>query len=224
MQTLRFMAAIVLLVTACLAQENAKAVPQQNEGARTGEAGMGGRRRPGVVGSITEINENSLTVKTISGQSVKVALANDTRFMKDRQPAKLSDFKVGDMVMVRGESTGENAWKAEIVASRSGSAQDFREGLGKRFIVGELKSIDGLKLTVARPDGVVQTIAVDETTSFRKQGESVTLADLHPGDHVMGRGELKDGVFIPSTLVVGDPGMMPFDGPPTAGTANSNPR
>jgi len=49
---------------------------------------------------------------------------------------------------------------------------------------------------------------VDENTSFRKDGQSVTLADLKPGDHVFGRGELKNNVFVPETLNVGDPRMM----------------
>jgi len=184
---------------------------------------MGGHNRTGVVGSILEIHGNSMTVKTMSGQSITVALGENTEYVKDRQPAKLSDFKASDMVMVRGENAGANNWKAEVIATRTGGTQEFREGLGKRFIVGELKSIDGLKLTIARPDGVVQTITVDETTSFRKQGESVTLADFHPGDHVAGRGEMKNGTFVPSTLEVGDSGMMMFGPPPQNGGADSHP-
>jgi Domain of unknown function (DUF5666) len=222
MQKIKVIPIILFLTIACLAQEDSsKAVPPKNQDARNQEGGMGGRRRPAVVGTITELNDSSMTVKTISGQLAKVALPSDTRFFKDRQAAKASDFKVGDMVVVRGESTGENTWKAEMVASRPGGSQEFREGLGKRFIVGELKSVDGVKLTIARPDGVVQTIAVDETTSFRKEGESITLADLHSGDHVMGRGEIKDGVFAPSILVVGDAGMMPFGPPPQNSTPDS---
>jgi hypothetical protein len=55
---------------------------------------------------------------------------------------------------------------------------------------------------------VSQTIAVDESTSFKKQGESITLADLKAGDHVFGRGEVKNDVFVPAELNVGDPRMM----------------
>lgn len=80
--------------------------------------------------------------------------------------------------------------------------------MGKEIIAGEIKAIDGLKLTIARVDGEIQTITVDENTSFRKQGESVTLADLKPGDRVFGRGQLKDGVFVPAVLNVGAPGGM----------------
>ena len=172
-------------------------------------------RRPGVGGTITAISNDTLTLKTIDERTVTVKLTSDTRFRKDQQDAKLSDFKVGDMVMVRGERTADDTYVAAGVMSRSGmnraqgmSPDQVREKMGKEIIAGEIKSIEGLKLTIARPDGQAQTIAVDENTSFRKQGESVTLADLKPGDHVFGRGQLKDGVFVPSVLNVGQPGGM----------------
>ena len=222
MFTGRVVMAIVVLALFSLAQEQSPgtASPQEDQ-RRFDHGGAEGRQRRGVMGSITELNGQSMTLKTMSGESVTVALSESTRYMKDRQPVTISDFKVGDMVMIRGENTGQNAWKADLVATRTGGGQDFREGLGKRFVVGELKSIDGLKLTIARPDGVTQTITVDESTSFRKNGESVTLADVHPGDHVMGRGETKNGTFVPSMLVVGDLGMM-SPGPATQKGANDS--
>jgi len=165
----------------------------------------------GVAGTITAINADSLVVKTMQGQTVQVNLNDKTQYRKDRQDAKLADFKVGEEIMVRVEPAGDNAWQAEMVASRSAGGfggGNFRDAMGKRFIVGEIKSISGTQLTVARPDGVTQTIAVDENTSFQKQGESITLADLKPGDHVFGRGEIKNNVFVPAVLNLGDPGMM----------------
>jgi hypothetical protein len=166
-------------------------------------------RRPGVMGTITAINADSLTVKTRDGQTVQVNLSDKTQFSKDRQPAKLADFKVGDEIFVRGQAAGENIWQADMIGARSGGGGGFGAGtLGKSFIAGEVKSITGTQLVIARPDGVSQTITVDETTSFQKQGESITLADIKPGDHVFGRGELKNDVFVPAVLNLGDPGMM----------------
>jgi hypothetical protein len=147
---------------------------------------------------------------------VQVSLSDKTQFRKDRQLAKFADFKVGDMVFVRGERGDDGVWKAEIVGSFSGRGPGegggprgrMREGLGTQFIAGEIKSISGTQLTIARPDGVSQTITVDESTSFRKQQESITLADLKPGDHVFGRGEMKNGTFVPAVLNVGEPRFM----------------
>jgi hypothetical protein len=91
------------------------------------------------------------------------------------------------------------------------------EDLGKKFIVGEITKIDETKLTVKRPDGVEQVIEVDDDTSFKNsKRESVTLADVKVGDHVMGRGALKNGTFVPAEMMVGMPqggyGMRRRDG------------
>ena len=204
-------AIVLLLVVGCMGQENPPAPPtgQPDVSPRERER----RGRPGVAGTITALDDRSMTLKTMDGRTVTVTLDDKTQYRKDRQSAKLSDFKVGDMVFVGGQSTGENAWQANFVGSRSGAGQEFREALGKRFIAGEIKSIDGTHLTILRIDGETQTINVDENTSFRKQGESVTLADFKPGDHVFGRGELRDGVFVPTVLNLGELPMMRM-GPP----------
>ena len=84
-------------------------------------------------------------------------------------------------------------------------AAALRQELGKRFIIGEVKKIDETKLTILRPDGESQVIEVDEGTSFRNQKrESITLADIKTGDHVFGRGEVKNGIFVPQVLNLGD--------------------
>ena len=210
----------VLLFTTMCAAQNEPGTPSDSASPPPPSHPEAARRRPGVAGTITALDDKTITLKTLRGAAATVTLTDKTQFRKDRQQAKLSDFKVGDMIMVRGDSSGENIWTAELVASRTGGGEQFREGMGKRFIAGEVKAIDGTHLTIARFDGVSQIINVDENTSFKKQGESITLADLHPGDHVMGRDEVKDGIFVPSTLVVGDEMLMqmPMGGPsPKAG-------
>src|SRR5207302_1592053 len=82
-----------------------------------------------------------------------------------------------------------------------------REDLGKKFIVGEVKAVNETKLTIARPDGQTQDIEVDENTSFKKGGESITLADIKVGDSVAGPGELKDNMFVAKELRASRPRM-----------------
>jgi len=204
-----FAAVLLLFVPLwCVGQDAPAGPPPDAQTAPSQNGQPGGHRRPGLVGTITAINGDTLTVKTMNGQSAQVNVNESTRFRKERQPATLADFKVGDEVFVRGQSTGENTWQAEVVAAGSpGGFGRMREGMGKEFIAGEVKAIDGTQLTILRPDGVTQNINVDESTSFRKQGESITLADVKVGDHVFGRGAMKDNVFVPSMLNVGMPMM-----------------
>src|SRR5712691_801577 len=175
-----------------------------------------------VIGKVTAITKDSLTIAPLAGGSpVNVNVGENTRVMKERQPATLADIKVDDTVFARGQLKGgtleaailgvvtpEMAQRIQQGLGGGGSAQFKREDLGKKFIAGEVKAINETKLTIARPDGQTQDIQVDENTSFKKAGESITLADIKAGDFVRGPGELKDSVFFAKELVVGRPRMM----------------
>lgn len=186
--------------------------------------GQGGQRMQGTAGTITEIKGDTMTLKTFQGEVATVKTTSETAFRRDREAAKLADFKTGETIFVGGEPDGKDKWTARFVAMRSdgpgGPMRMNPEDMGKKFIAGEVTKIDETKLTVKRPDGVVQVIEVDEETSFRNaKRESVTLADIKVGDHIAGRGELKDGTFVPKVLNVGMPqgGRMMFGAPPTEG-------
>jgi hypothetical protein len=145
----------------------------------------------------------------MDGSTAQINVTDKTRFRKERQDAKLADLKVGDMIFVRGQKGSDGVWQADMVGvPPQGMMGNFREGLGKQFIAGEIKSINGTQLEIVRPDGVTQTISVDENTSFRKNRESITLADLKPGDHVFGRGAMKNDIFVAAELNSGQPGFM----------------
>jgi len=125
MKTSLILVSVVLssLMGVASAQSDAAPAPQTgNQQDATREP----RRRPDVMGTITAINGQTLTIKNFDGHDVAVTVTDSTRFMKDRQPAKLADFKVGDAAMVRGRSTGTDAWEAEILGSRGGGRRSRR--------------------------------------------------------------------------------------------------
>ncbi len=204
--------AVLLLLTCAMAWAQSESAPpqdQQNPQQR-GEGRGYGRRGDfqGVGGTITAITADTITLKTMNGSQATVKLTPQTMYRRDREPAKLSDFKVGDMIMVRGEPSGESSWTAQGVMSNQNMAM-MRDQLGKKFIAGEVAKIEDTKLTINRPDGQTQVIQVDESTSFQNaKRESITLADIKVGDRVFGRGDLKDGIFVPAVLNVGAPGEM----------------
>ena len=224
--------------------------PPQQSGPGGPPAGQGQwRDLSRVMGTIVSINGDQLVVKPESGDNVTVKLDSDVHIRKDRADAKLSDFKAGDKVMVAGTLGSDKVLNAKLLAGGDfpqggrmmGGAggmgtmgpvspdEMVKMGLGTKFIAGDVKAIDETRITVARPDGQTQTIEVDETTSFRNgKGESGTLADLKVGDRVMGRGEMKNGVFVPQTLRFGTPqgpgGMMHrYPGGPPAGAPPEGP-
>ena len=184
-----------------------------------------------VVGKVTAVSKDSLTVAPLmGGDAVTVKVSDTTRVAKDRQPFKLEQIKVDDVVFARGELKN-NSMQAAVVSvvnpemiqrlqqgGGPGGGANMggfnREDLGKKFIVGEVKAINETKLTIARPDGQTQDIEVDENTSFKKGTESITLPDIKVGDFVRGRGELKENVFVPKELIVGRPQMRMMIGGP----------
>lgn len=174
------------------------------------ERPQGDERRMPLFGKITAVHENSLEVTNPNGEPVTVKLTAKTEFRKDREPAKRSDFKVGDIIIVRGEENADHSWTAEVIAARSmngrgGSGMPEREGtLGKDYVVGEVKSIDAPKISVLRSDNVAQTMELNEDTSLRRGRDSITMADIQPGDHVFARGALQNDVFVPKFVMLMD--------------------
>jgi hypothetical protein len=194
------------------------AAPMQDQGVPP-SAGQRPRRDEGqgrpLFGKITAVSKGTMQLATPDGTNVTVRITDKTEFRKDRQSATLADFKVGDVVFVRGEEAADHTVSAQIIGARSGAGGPEGGGrgpggagfgeLGKDFVAGEVKLIDAPKLTVLRPDNVSQTLELNEETSLRKGRESITMADIQPGDHVVVRGAVQNNVFVPKNVIVLSP-------------------
>ena len=64
-----------------------------------------------VMGTVTQISADSITVKTTKGKVVTVVVAADTKFMKDKADAKIADVKVGDRVVIEAKKDEKDATK-----------------------------------------------------------------------------------------------------------------
>ncbi|MDE1154858.1 MAG: hypothetical protein PW735_03910 [Acidobacteriaceae bacterium] len=164
----------------------------------------------------------------------------DHHSMGNLQTLAFTDIQSGDGVLALGQlDDSTHALSARVlVVTDAATLKTLRENLGKTYITGHVTAVDldNASLTVKRPDGVSQTIGFDETTSFRRahmhqfnsgspssasaqpepSSESITLADIKPGDNVNGKGSLKNGVFVPSELVVAPPHPLPPNQQPPA--------
>lgn len=230
-----------------LAQDPASS-PAQKQTPPPGAGRMQGMRegRGVLFGKITAIGNGTLELAKPDGTTAKVKITDKTQFRKDRQEAKLTDFKVGDLVMVRPEDNGDQGLTALLILSRTGTGGPGMGGpgggnmmmmgggeLGKDYVFGEVKSVDAPKITVLRPDNVTQTLELNEETSLRKGRESVTMADIQPGDHVFIRGGVQNNAFVPKmVMVIGpeqwkrmqDMGMVTFGNKPAADSKPNPPQ
>ena len=182
--------------------------------------GGGEGRMPGTFGKITAISKSSMELAKPDGTTVTVKISSDTQFRKDRQAAKAEDFKVGDIVFVRGDENPDHTVTAQVIGARGaggpgvsggqGGGRGFGAGggfgeQGKDYVMGEVKSVDAPKLTVLRTDNVKQTLELTEETSLHKGRESITMADIQVGDHVMIRGAVENNAFVPKDLMLVTP-------------------
>lgn len=67
-----------------------------------------------VMGKITSISDNSITVETTSKKSVTVDVTDKTKFENSGSPATLKDLKVGDKVVVHTDAAGDKLIATEV--------------------------------------------------------------------------------------------------------------
>jgi len=168
---------------------------------------QGDERRMPLFGKITAIHNSSLEISNAHGETVTVKLTAQTEFRKDRQSAKRGDFKVGDVIAVRGQENPDHTWTAQMIGARSvngeGRGPNMQAGtLGKDYVAGEVKTVDAPKISVLRSDNVTQTIELNEDTSLRKGRDAITMAEIQVGDHLFARGATQDNVFVPKFVMV----------------------
>ena len=145
-------------------------------------------------------------LKTDSGQPWRVLYGVNTRVMKDRGPIRPNEIQAGDMVFAAGnvDEKKKTVGAAILIDIPAEEVRKAREGLGKTWSAGKISSIAGTTIQVHRLDGVEQKIAVDENTSFREKHDSVTLADLRPGQGFRAEGHVMNGTFTATTFTVFD--------------------
>lgn len=130
-----------------------------------------------VRGTVTAVAADRLTVKTDVGEVYQIALSANTRLMKERQPMKAAEIKVGDGVGAMGvmDAPTKTVHAVFVGVVDAEQVRKAREDLGKKYITGKVTAVDmdALKVTVLRPDGVSQVIGVDEGTSFKRGGRGM---------------------------------------------------
>jgi Domain of unknown function (DUF5666) len=203
----------LLVATAVCAQDapaqkpDSAPPPQGQMRVRGGQNG----ERP-LFGKITAINDRAIELTGPDGKVLTVKVTSETEFRKDRQPAKAADFKVGDMVMVRGDENPDHTVTAKMIGARTGGPGGAGGGmffgggtLGKDYVAGEVKSIDPPRMTVLRTDNVTQTLELNEQTTLRRGRDSITMADIQVGDHVVAHGAVENNLFVPKGLMLMSP-------------------
>jgi hypothetical protein len=188
---------------------------QQGQGwqGRGQGGGMFGAGMNGTEGTVTAISGGEISLKNEQGEAYKVETGPNTRFRKDRDEARLADIRVGDVIMAAGNlddqaKTVGAVFVVVLSPEQAARMEKMRADFGKTWTAGRVTAINGLTLTVERPDKVTQSIAVDENTTFHKRGEDITFPDIKVGDMVRATGAVQGSGFLAVSLMVMGGGRM----------------
>lgn len=169
-----------------------------------------------IVGSVTAVSGNKLTIKPDTGAPSTVTVSDTARILRTQPGAKkladathiaLTDLSVGDRVLVianGGTATTIVAMKqADIAQRKAAEAADWqRRGAG-----GIVKTVDAATGTLTISSGArTLTIHTTPNTTIRryspdsaqfKDARPSTLDQIHPGDQLRVRGDRSaDGLEI----------------------------
>lgn len=82
-----------------------------------------------VMGTVTNISVNSITVETTAKKSVSVEVTDKTKFEKSGSPANLQDLKVGDKVVVHADVSGTKLVANEVHFGAKGKSMEGMKGM-----------------------------------------------------------------------------------------------
>lgn len=160
-------------------------------------------------GTVARTAGSSVFVKVHDGTVYQVETGANTHFVKGGAMAQANAAKPGDTVLAGGELDQKKhtlgaVFVAVVDAEELAELDRRRTQWGKTWLAGTVTAKQGTTLTVKRPDGVINSVVVDEDTSFRKRHQSITYPDVQVGDGMTATGADGKGGFTAKVLTVVD--------------------
>jgi hypothetical protein len=82
-----------------------------------------------VMGTVTNISENSITVETAAKKSVTVEVSDKTEFEKSGSPSTLKDLKVGDKVVIHADVSDNKLVAHEVHFGAKAKSMEGMKGM-----------------------------------------------------------------------------------------------
>ena len=173
-------------------------------------------RQPGVFGTVTAINGNTISVlgrAFQNGTSTNITYtvdATNAKIIKNNATSSISSVLVNDTVRVQGTVSGTSV-VATVVhdgaimngrmgdVDRKNNGMDAIAGDGNSIVGGKVTALSGNSITIKNASNVTYT--VDATNAkIVKQGATSTVSNILVGDNLMVQGPV-NGSSITATLV-----------------------
>lgn len=197
-----------------------------NQGNNSSQIRNGGMMKPAVVGQVTAISGNTITVTSKQGFGRKdnttttptvttitfTIDATNAKIEKGNVAGTIGSIVVGDTIMVQGTVAGTNVVATNI---RDGIArgQDQNKGVnnggqqipanmqgnGLPIIAGSVTSISGNNIVITNKSNITYTI--DATTAKITTGQTVgTITNIVVGDQILVQGNINGNSVIATSI------------------------
>jgi hypothetical protein len=132
-------------------------------------------------GIVKSISATEIVVTSSHKEDVTLTIDDHTVIRKGNQTLQATDLKAGDRVHVKAKVTDDSKLALEIKLQNPADDDNGGETMTAN---GTVKEVLADQLTVTtQPKGDV-VVKVDSSTTIKKQGDHITLADIHVGDEV----------------------------------------
>ena len=175
------------------------------------------RMRPAVVGKVSAIDGNSITVSGRQGfgsSTTHVTYTVDATnaiVNKNNATSTVSSISVGDMILVQGTVNGTNVAATNIRDSVQGMRRENGKqriasstqpalGNGQPVIAGKVSAVNGNSLTVTTSGNTTYTIDATNAKVFEGRNAS-PLSNIAVGDTVLVQGTVNNASITASTII-----------------------
>jgi hypothetical protein len=152
-------------------------------------------------GSITAVDQDSITIERPDGQSVTAPVSDATCIRKEGEPAALADLAVGGRALIlqsngttlaikSGRPVGARQRRGcglQRMAAHGDVTFEYMDGSTRTFAydAGRITSIADGKISLTRRDGRSITLTYEDSTFVVEEGKPGSVADLAAGDGAM---------------------------------------
>jgi hypothetical protein len=193
------------------------AAPSAQHGAWQGKGGMRGGMgmmgKPAVVGTVSAVDGDSITVSGHAGFSTSTPAtsftvdATNAKVTKANAASTVSSIAVGDTLVIQGTVSGSSITATMIrdgvLMMRSGNKSGqmpASQGNGEPVVAGTISAINGSTLTITNKSNV--TYNVDVTNAKITAGQTASsLSSLKVGDAVVIQGTVNGTSITASSLI-----------------------
>ena len=163
----------------------------------------------GVTGSVTIVNNSSITIKTANNEIYVVTTTDASiRYVKNSS----SPIVVGDMVYVIGIKNGTSIVASNIIVGRSNKDIEPNKDEKRQATLGVISAKSENSINIVIPNGTSYVVSTTNAEIWVNKDKKATIADLIIGDKVLVQGDITGSsinakrimtIHLPDNMVIG---------------------